>query len=80
MYLGPARLDILLASLRRRPIGWHGLRGDDVLFLFLDRLRWRLHDARIDHLATTCHVAMSGQLPVECMEHSLWCRLRSDTL
>lgn len=71
MLLGPACLDILLAPFRRRPVGRHGLRGDEVFFLFLDRLLRRLQDARIDHLATPRHVAMPGQLAVDRVKHGL---------
>lgn len=48
---GPACLDILLASFCQRPVGRHGLVGDDFLVLLPDRLLWRVSDARGGHLA-----------------------------
>lgn len=65
--LGPACLDIFLASFRRRPVGRHGLIGDHLLVLFLDRLFWRLHDARV----AACDIAMPGQLKVDRVKHGL---------
>ena len=36
-----------------------------------DRLLWRLHDARVDHLAASCDIAMPGQLTVDRVKHGL---------
>lgn len=69
--LGPARIDILLAPLRRRPVGRHGVVFDHGgFFLLAKRLPRRQDDGSVDHLATTGNIAVLGQLAIDSLEYA----------
>ena len=71
MLLGPAGINVLLASLHRLPVDRHHVLGHDGLFFLADRSPGRLHDAGVDHLPTTRHMAVDQPLPIERVKNAL---------
>jgi hypothetical protein len=71
VFLGPARIHILLAPFGRLPVSRHRAFADDGFLFLAQRLPGRLHDARVDHLAAARNVAVPGQLAINGIEHAL---------
>ena len=71
MPLRPARFDVFLAPLRRRPVGRHGVVLDDGFLFLVQRRSGYPDDARVDNLTATRAVPMLCQLPVDGIEHAL---------
>ena len=66
--LGPARLHVLLPTLRRRPVGGHRVLLHDLFLLPGQRLLRCRHDAGIDHLPAAGDRALPVELPTHRLE------------
>ena len=58
-------------SLGRLPVDGHRVFTHQRFFLLAQRLFRRLHDARVNHLAASCNVAVFAELPVHGLKDAL---------